>query len=1082
MDIAFEFFEIRELLLWLYVTLTGNEPSEQIIKIFAIFIIISLLIFIIYIIFILFLKIKMEIIKHRKETAYDDKKRRKIWNQRFAKHISLEINRINTYEDWYDYNFTNLDAEIEVSNEPINFLFLKIPQFNTNKKKRKSLIKAIEKNSSRLILLEGEPGSGKSVALRHTVLKISEKVSKRKKISPIPLYINLKGLKNRKNEEVNSLFIRNFILQELNRVGHRDIEEFLDDYFDIGLQNGEWIFFFDSFDEIPKVLSSKDYDKTVSQYANAIWDFMNGSNDCRAILASREYKGPKQALNWTKFKILDLSDKQRKKLIKKYELPKLKEKELINILISNFHPLSELSTNPMFLAIICSYFKGNDNNQLPQNSYSILSNYFESRFSRDKERILKKFNISINELKYATECIAFTINNSDFLGLEPAKEEIIKEFNTYEFAQTLKDPNIYLEALNYIKIIKTNINLYEMKSENISFFHRRFQEYFSTEFVIKNNDYLDVNKLISEANWRDTLVILLQSQPIEKITSILSLIEFNLDQLTKDWKIINLKSEEIKKDIPKNENKLPLFQRLFQENKNPNQIQNIINLIFESDEPLPKKNISTTKRSNIIISNKIFHILGILNSGFSFRKDLFSQKSIEKKVANIIFYITNYGTLQEKKWALENISWLSEKIQTNLIKKINKNEKVILQELLFKIVCKINNSSIDIKKIIINKLFIDYKNGDAIKNFSKNKFMISFSKNVKTYNRYIYMLSFFYILIKFLIQFFPIIIFLFTKNYFFLLLPIVDIFMNTINIEENQNKYFPILIIQKSILSAGLSFLIVFLISLQYNPYELIENITKFSLYYAIIFLLSSVAFLNYETIIELKETFLETVNFLFLMPIKIYYIIINFPLIVITIIDNFMKKNKVNKRTISIIKSLLLIITLFILIIYIIYIIFNNSIIASKMEIILVIILKKILLLMISLFFLLSLIDFLIDKQMIKIILRKNFSNNKKIKINDLLILYFTTIKNHRNQIINYAINNKLLIIDQMYLNMINEIFILVEEKITNKESVKIDSLCLILKISDIPNEFDDEININSYDLENLLKLSDFVRTQLML
>jgi len=169
--------------------------------------------------------------------------------------------------------------------------------------------------------------------------------------SVIPLYINLKKLERSSKVKINRELIEYFVKQELNRVNDRDIEQFLDEEIQKGVQEGTWLFLFDSFDELPEVLSSVEADTTIRNYAEAIDDFLSGFNKCRGIIASRQFRGPKH-LGWPRFRILPL-ESRRWELIRKAELEPRIEKELNGRLRIAPQEIQDMTKNPMFLGILC---------------------------------------------------------------------------------------------------------------------------------------------------------------------------------------------------------------------------------------------------------------------------------------------------------------------------------------------------------------------------------------------------------------------------------------------------------------------------------------------------------------------------------------------------------------------------------------------------------------------------------------------------------------------------------------------------------------------------------------------------------
>jgi predicted NACHT family NTPase len=237
--------------------------------------------------------------------------------QMFASVVEGKIRDINSNEKWGDYRFTELEAEVEAEGERRN---LSLNPFRrrtrSGLRREKSLTRAIELSRERLIQLEGEPGSGKSVALRFVARTLAERASRSRRLrSVIPLYLNLKGLSRKPDEAVDQNLIKSFVLRTLNNANDRDVERFLEEEFSLGMKEGTWLFLFDSFDEIPEVLSSTEADEAIKSYAGAISDFMSGMNRCRGVVASRHFRGPGQS-RWPRFRILPLTEPRRLEPIK----------------------------------------------------------------------------------------------------------------------------------------------------------------------------------------------------------------------------------------------------------------------------------------------------------------------------------------------------------------------------------------------------------------------------------------------------------------------------------------------------------------------------------------------------------------------------------------------------------------------------------------------------------------------------------------------------------------------------------------------------------------------------------------------
>lgn len=201
----------------------------------------------------------------------------------FVEHLSYEVQRLNREADWNDFHYTELEAEVEVdpsldlavhpSKNPIVWI-LSLYQIvrksigrSASLKIQKNLIRAIMSSKSRSFLVIGDPGSGKTVSLRHLFLEMAKIcVSSKDKTAAVPIYLNLKHL-DVKQEEVDANRIHDWVIEQLRADQDRTIQEFLDKNFEQMLKNGVFFFLFDSFDEIPAVMDAQEEQNVVRQYA-----------------------------------------------------------------------------------------------------------------------------------------------------------------------------------------------------------------------------------------------------------------------------------------------------------------------------------------------------------------------------------------------------------------------------------------------------------------------------------------------------------------------------------------------------------------------------------------------------------------------------------------------------------------------------------------------------------------------------------------------------------------------------------------------------------------------------------------------
>ncbi|HEV7486756.1 MAG TPA: NACHT domain-containing protein [Thermoanaerobaculia bacterium] len=441
-----------------------------------------------------------------------EKKRRARRRRIFAEHIAADIRQIDLNADWSEERFSDLEAEVEAEGVRRRQIF-RFAQRSSLRRER-SLSRALRRSDSRLILLEGEPGAGKSVALRHLAHVMATSASNAHSMrSVIPLYINLKTIERPAGVNVDVDLIRAHVLKTLNRANSRDVEEFLDDEFALGVEEGTWLFLFDSFDEIPDVLSATSADTSIREYGEAIAGFLTAMNRCRGVIASRYFRGP-GVLGWPRFRILALGDDYRRRLIRRADLPKDIERDLIGRLELAGPEFSVTSRNPMFLGLLCQHMR--KEKEFPANAHVVFEDYVETRLRRDEAKLLRRFGVGAVAVREAAEKAAFCMAYHPTLGLSPQRTALADAMTERGYAG---DAPTMFDALEFIKLARSEG---EAIDPTFTFAHRRFQEYFATSVVLDAPDIVTPETLLMDARWRETAVVLLQTQTGERLDRIVA--------------------------------------------------------------------------------------------------------------------------------------------------------------------------------------------------------------------------------------------------------------------------------------------------------------------------------------------------------------------------------------------------------------------------------------------------------------------------------------------------------------------------------------------------------------------------------
>lgn len=433
----------------------------------------------------------------------------------FARHVANRIGDLDNKEEWADHRFAELEAEVETMSEErqAEGLARLLPR-RSGLRREKSLSRALRRSRDPLVLLQGDPGSGKSVALRFVTRRMAEEAMRAESLEMvIPLYINLKALQP---GPVDPQRIHDFVIERLSEGTDRDVQSFLENYFVDGLRQGAWLFLFDSFDEIPEVLSATEGDETVYAYSEAIIGFMHGMNQCRGVIASRSFRAPARR-DLPRYRIVPLSERRRRELIEKANLAPA-ERDMLLVLPSASPDLIALTENPMFLGLLCEYIRGRS--QLPAGWHEVFEAYVSRRLGTDAGKLEQLFGIGPGELRRHSEQVAFTMTASAGMGLSPTREDLVVGYKAAAFADSDR-LGVVMDALEWSKLARSETPGNPGSRPTFTFAHRRFQEYFATCVVLRESERVTVRNLLTDGAWRETVVTLFQAQE-ERATELIA--------------------------------------------------------------------------------------------------------------------------------------------------------------------------------------------------------------------------------------------------------------------------------------------------------------------------------------------------------------------------------------------------------------------------------------------------------------------------------------------------------------------------------------------------------------------------------
>lgn len=408
--------------------------------------------------------------------------------------LESQIRDIDRDTNWSNEYYTPLEAEVEMRTS------------NGTKKVVKDLLEAIKGSKDRLFLMIGDPGAGKSVALRKLCLDIL-KDSVRKEY--IPIYVNLKEWVSisdwhkipPKWQDLEA-FVKESLLNKDRHLG-----DFFEKYYDVLDENGNLFFVLDSFDEIPQVLGTTVESKLIEDLTKVCREFLVGAKQprSRGILASREYRMPRAEYLEanTTLRVRPFSEaKIETTLLQNGKV----QKEIVERLFKERRDLIPILRNPFISSLLQSYLV-NNKNQLPLNQSELYADYINQSIEQTQKRLNFTYIPKALVLEFAMQAAKLIFSES---GLQAPTGLLKSNIKIEHFDEIIS-------VLRYTRIARGNI----IGADMFSFTHRRFYEYFVTcDLLTQENIDLPLETIPTDSRWRDTLVLFCEVAPFKQAQKI----------------------------------------------------------------------------------------------------------------------------------------------------------------------------------------------------------------------------------------------------------------------------------------------------------------------------------------------------------------------------------------------------------------------------------------------------------------------------------------------------------------------------------------------------------------------------------
>jgi NACHT domain len=373
------------------------------------------------------------------------------------------------------------------------------------------------------LVLLGDPGSGKSVSIRHLGQELARRGLKKKrppdKPRLVPVYIHL-GDYVGKTMTGNVQPLRDFILSRVSYSGEQQERQARSNFEGLA-QRGELVFLLDSMDEMPRDDYSARYDE--------LRHFVHSFPLCRYVFTCRKVDYDHR-LNVTEIVVEPLpaatiSRYIRRFLVERCEWSRADADDLV-IRLERKHKenLYEILRNPFYLRLVSAHIAAY--RDLPASLAQLYEQLLRASWDHLKERGELSADLGYDDFVSALSWIAYCITREAGTGTTIRVEDLAM----ISVAAGLTPPPAK-QVSDAIKLAKT-MKLLQVRAQGgecIAFQHHRFQEYFTAVFLCGREDTLNAvlpkTGLLGGIWWQETVTLLtaISAVPDKVVTYLLGI-------------------------------------------------------------------------------------------------------------------------------------------------------------------------------------------------------------------------------------------------------------------------------------------------------------------------------------------------------------------------------------------------------------------------------------------------------------------------------------------------------------------------------------------------------------------------------
>lgn len=402
---------------------------------------------------------------------------------RFCTMLKHDIERTDNETKWSYASFVPLDAEVDISTDTMKTRSVQ------------DLLTAIKVNSkARLFLILGDPGGGKSVALRKLARDLLDEVQVANRI---PIYINLREWDTQgiSPSEINVSLFNSFVVSNLKKRSDVHGMQFIDKYYEKMHLHGRFFFLIDSFDEIPLIMDQPEGSDVVRKLSTVIATFLTGANESRGLIASRKFRQPQIAhSNLVRLDVRPFTEIKIFQAVRKHLI--MADNSAIKIFRER-PDLIPQAKNPFTLSLICDYIR-NNGVKIPENQERIYQEYIGSCLGACDFK-LNELGVTAEKVMETASEIARLMFQTDGFGLEAPAGDLAKMLPHLPVQETI---GVFVHA----RLGRFG----QFGEQRFSFSHRRFNEFFLIRHFNATPEQIPLEAITTDNRWRDALVLFAQ--------------------------------------------------------------------------------------------------------------------------------------------------------------------------------------------------------------------------------------------------------------------------------------------------------------------------------------------------------------------------------------------------------------------------------------------------------------------------------------------------------------------------------------------------------------------------------------------